>query len=150
MAKKYITLLLAFAGSLFFSCNKTSNTPSPEILMRAEVNNLPWISYEVAASIEKTNYVNLNIVGDSSGSRISMHIADYRGVGTYELPLNGNTATFIGRASVYPHVATSGRITITENIPVSSSLTQITGTFEFLADVVPVQTGSFKVKISLD
>jgi hypothetical protein len=143
----FISLVLAFA---FASCAKRTNHPSPDIQMRADVYGLPWISYEANASVSKSATVKVDITGDSTRSRIKLHIENYRGPGVYTIPSGGNAASFKGDATTYEHIATSGRIVITSDTMYSSSLTQIKGTFEFLADIVPVNNGSFDVKLILD
>ncbi|NDC41438.1 MAG: hypothetical protein EBZ77_07810 [Chitinophagia bacterium] len=151
MAKRILLVVLVALGCFAASsCHKASSVPSPEVLMRADVNALPWISYEAKAYIERSTAVNLNIEGDSSGSKILLHIQNFKGVGEYLFAEAGNTATFYSGGSPDAHVATSGKLVITESKQISATQTSLKGTFEFLADVVPVTNGSFNLNISLD
>lgn len=150
--RRSIIILIAFLAIAagLISCSKSSSTPSATIQMQADVFSLPWVSYDARATLKPGNSMQLDVTGDSTRARITLHIDDYRGPGTYIIPNNNNGATVSGAATDGTQKATSGKIVITGATPVGSSTTKLTGTFEFLAGIVPVQNGMFEVNIVLE
>ncbi len=149
---KRIAVFLLFGLLVVVGACKKEKTASADLQMSATINSYPWRSYSSTITIDKGPGLKLNILADSTNSRIKLHIDNYHGTGTYVISDTGNTASYysFGVGGNQNHDASSGKIIITSNVQSSNTQTSIKGSFEFLSGGVSVTNGLFDVKLDLN
>jgi len=140
---KYSLSILTLSLLLFCSlsaCKKGNVAPSIETAndtIAAQVNGAPMIFYSIQFSAYTAGaYSEFNIIGGDNTRTISLHIANYHGVGTYLFTGSNSSASFQDSTTTY--AATSGSVIITK-----TTNSYIQGIFSFTAGPYNITNGLF-------